>query len=122
MSGTNLASVIHEILFYGVIASLALLAIGTVTGVANEPLAQLSTLPQSTPSMLSAFWAPASLGQFACLVAGAGALILIAIPLARAAVTALRFAADKDRMYAYVTCGVLVVLVLGFLVPFLMRT
>lgn len=111
----------RRVLFYGVLASLTLLVVGTVAGALNDHVLRLSDLMKTTPSMLTAFWHYVTLGDWACVIAGMGALLLISLPMARAVLTAVRFIEDGDRLYEYATYAVIVVLSLGFVVPLLIH-
>lgn len=123
-NNTQVAWLIGNLLRVGVIASLSLVVLGTVLTFVQHPeyarsaesLAQMtgaggSVLPH-TPAELRMYVAQ-STGRTIVL---AGLLVLIATPVLRVMVSMLLFLRQRDWTYAAMTCMVLVLLAVSFLI------
>ena len=112
---------ISDLLRYGVLASMALVTLGTVITflrhpdylVSTEVLERL-TAPHPVPHGLAEVVAGAMAASGQSLVM-AGLLVMMAVPVMRVALSLLIFRQQKDRLYVAITTTVLGLLVLSFL-------
>lgn len=117
-------ALISGLLRYGVILSAAIIAFGTVLLLMGSGSQELSQLVVYSPNQFPHGSFDPSLGR---MVAGLvtldpqsiielGVLVLLATPAARVLLSVLLFSAEGDRMYAYVTGVVLLLLLFSMLV------
>ncbi|HZI15018.1 MAG TPA: DUF1634 domain-containing protein [Myxococcus sp.] len=112
---------ISDLLRYGVLASMALVTLGTVITflrhpdylVSTEALERL-TAPHPVPHGLRDVVAGALAARGPSFVM-AGLLVMMAVPVMRVALSLLIFRQQKDRLYVAITTTVLGLLVLSFL-------
>ncbi len=114
-------SAIRCILCYGVIGSLICLITGSIlvfafAGFDFMTVGQFTTGNIAGSNMLTAFFVGSSLQRIATFIVAVGVLVLIFIPISRAAATILMFAQQGNRKYVILTTLVLVILALGFFV------
>ena len=107
----------------GVVLSGAIITIGAALFVANHSFGDTSSFLTYNPSLIPHGNFPVS---FASIVSGLvsldpfsiialGFLVLLATPVARVAFSLLLFAAEKDRMFVYLTATVLAILLFSML-------
>ena len=107
----------------GVILSGVIIAVGTILFVANHSLDDTSAYLAYNPGLIPHGNFPVSLTGIAIglgsldpfSVIELGFLVLLATPVARVALSLLLFAAEKDRMYVYLTAAVLAILLFSLL-------
>ena len=120
----SMTSILGIVLRSGVVLSGLVIAIGTALFVANHSMDDTSTYLAYNPNLVPHGNFPASLGAVASGVASLepvsiiqlGFLILLATPVARVALSLFLFAAEKDRIYVYITAAVLAILLFSMLV------
>ncbi|MCP3057228.1 DUF1634 domain-containing protein [Myxococcus sp. K38C18041901] len=113
---------ISDLLRYGVLASMALVTLGTVVTflrhpdylVSSEALERL-TAPHPVPHGLADVVAGAMAARGQSFVM-AGLLVMMAVPVMRVALSLLIFRQQKDRLYVAITTCVLTLLLVSFLV------
>ncbi|WP_408889857.1 DUF1634 domain-containing protein [Myxococcus faecalis] len=113
---------ISDLLRYGVLASMALVTLGTVVTflrhpdylVSSEALERL-TAPHPVPHGLADVVAGALAARGQSFVM-AGLLVMMAVPVMRVALSLLIFRQQKDRLYVAITTCVLTLLLVSFLV------
>ncbi|WP_194869319.1 DUF1634 domain-containing protein [Myxococcus sp. AB025B] len=113
---------ISDLLRYGVLASLALVTLGTVVTffrhpdylVSSEALERL-TAPHPVPHGLADVVAGALAARGQSFVM-AGLLVMMAVPVMRVALSLLIFRQQRDRLYVAITTCVLTLLLVSFLV------
>ncbi|HEV2120807.1 MAG TPA: DUF1634 domain-containing protein [Candidatus Bathyarchaeia archaeon] len=119
----SMNSILGIVLRSGVVLSGTIIAIGTALFIANHSLDVTSAylvynpgviphgnFPVSLTSIASGLLSldPSSIIQF-------GFLVLLATPVARVALSLFLFAAEKDRMFVYLTATVLAILLFSML-------
>lgn len=118
---------IASLLRWGVILSFTIIAIGIggvlvteQTGYHQVRLDDLNSIvlyrtPPDFPNSLEAVWSGVlTFKPYAIIVLGL--LVLIAIPVARVAVSVIAFALERDWLYVAITAFVFVVLILSFVI------
>ena len=113
--------VISTILRAGVLASLAVILLGTVVSFVHHPgylrstvdLPALTTPGRASPRTLHEIVVGIAAGRGQAFVM-AGLLLLIATPVLRVAVSVVAFLYEKDRVFAVITAIVLLLLILSF--------
>lgn len=121
MMKCNAQSAIRCILCYGVIGSLIFLTVGSALifvfgGIDTTSLGQFTSMNLKGSNMLTAFFVQDNLEQISAFALGLGVLVLIGIPICRAAATVFLFAEQKNKKYVVMTLLVLLIIVLEFLV------
>lgn len=119
----SMNNILGIVLRLGVVLSGLVIAIGTGLFVANHSMDDTSSYLAYNPKVPHGSF-PASLGAIASGVLSLdptsiiqlGFLILLATPVARVALSLFLFAAEKDRLYVYITASVLVILLFSMLV------
>ena len=107
----------------GVVLSGAIIAIGTILFIANHSLEDTSAFLAYNPALIPHGNFPVSLAGilsgFISLdppsIIQLGFLVLLATPVARVALSLLLFAAERDRMFVYLTAAVLAILLFSML-------
>ena len=120
----SMNNILGTVLRFGVVLSGLVIAIGTGLFVANHSMADTSSYLVYNPTVVPHGSFPASLGAIAsglvsldpASIIQLGFLILLATPVARVALSLFLFAAEKDRLYVYITAFVLVILLFSMLV------
>ena len=120
----SMNNILGIVLRSGVVLSGLVIAIGTGLFVANHSMDDTSSYLAYSPNVIPHGSFPVSLSAtFSGIVSldpGAiiqlGFLILLATPVARVALSLFLFAAEKDRLYVYITASVLVILLFSMLV------
>jgi len=116
-------NILGIVLRSGVVLSGVIIAIGTILFVANHSLDDTSAYLAYNPGLIPHGNFPVSLTGIAIglgsldpfSVIELGFLVLLATPVARVALSLLLFAAEKDRMYVYLTAAVLAILLFSLL-------
>jgi uncharacterized membrane protein len=116
-------NILGIVLRSGVVLSGLIIAIGTGLFVANHSLDDTSAYLTYNPGLVPHGNFPASLASIATGLASLnpssiiqlGFLVLLATPVARVALSLFLFAAEKDRMYVYLTAAVLAILLFSML-------
>jgi uncharacterized membrane protein len=116
-------NILGIVLRSGVVLSGVIIAIGTMLFVANHSLDDTSAYLSYNPGLIPHGNFPVSLASIATglgsldpfSIIELGFLVLLATPVARVALSLLLFAAEKDRMYVYLTAAVLVILLFSML-------
>ncbi len=111
------------VLRFGVVLSGAIVAIGTILFVANHSLDDTSAYLAYNPALIPHGNFPVSLTSITIglgsldpfSVIALGFLVLLATPVARVALSLFLFAAEKDRLYVYLTAAVLAILLFSML-------
>jgi len=120
--------IISGVLRYGVIVSAVLIAIGTVLLLLRSGSAEVSGLATYNPARVPHGNFDPSLGLLlkglatmdSQSIIELGVLVLLATPAARVLFSVLLFAAEGDRLYAYITAVVLSLLLFSMLAtPFI---
>lgn len=121
-SQPRLYDAVSKVLRYGTIISAAVLALGLVVLLLNEP----SQVPGTVQSMLSSGFGAPTLSPTALLsglasgnplnVLEVGTLVLLATPIARVAASVVLFLREKDITYVAITVLVLAMLLLAIFV------
>ena len=120
----SMNDILGLVLRLGVVLSGLVIAIGTGLFVANHSMDDTSSFLAYNPAIVPHGNFPASLSAIASGIASLdpaaiiqlGFLILLATPVARVALSLFLFAAEKDRLYVYITATVLVILLFSMLV------
>lgn len=124
----SMGSVVGHVLRYGVLLSAAITLFGTALLVAQEGYTGVETTLAYNPSVVPHGNFDVS---FSALLSGLeslqpfayielGVLILLATPVSRVMISVFLFAAEGDRLYAYITAVVLVVLLFSiFVTPYI---
>ena len=120
---TAMNNILGTVLRSGVVISGVTIAIGTALFVVNHSMDDTSSYVAYNPIIPHGNF-PASLGAILSGIASLdpaaiiqlGFLILLATPVARVALSLFLFAAEKDRLYVYITGSVLVILLFSILV------
>ena len=107
----------------GVLLSVGIIAVGMVITFVHHPDYFSSRPALGTLTAPDAHF-PRTIGEVVAGVRGgsgqavvtAGLLVLIAIPVARVALSIVLFVIERDRLYAAITATVLVVLLISFVV------
>jgi uncharacterized membrane protein len=108
----------------GVVLSGVIIAIGTTMFIASHSLDDTSSYLTYNPSLVPHGNFPVSLASiFSGLISldpssiiQLGFLVLLATPVARVALSLFLFAAERDRMFVYLTATVLAILLFSMLV------
>jgi len=116
-------NILGIVLRSGVALSGLIIATGTALFIANHSLDDTSTYLTYNPSLVPHGNFPVSLTGIATglgsfdpfSVIELGFLVLLATPVARVALSLFLFAAEKDRMYVYLTAAVLAILLFSML-------
>jgi uncharacterized membrane protein len=119
----SMNNILGIVLRSGVVLSGAIIAIGTILFIANHSLDDTSAYLAYNPGLIPHGNFPISLASIATglgsldpfSVIELGFLVLLATPVARVALSLFLFAAEKDRMYVYLTAAVLVILLFSML-------
>jgi uncharacterized membrane protein len=122
MTLERIENLISNVLRIGVGVSLAVIVVGTVVSFVHHPqylssspaLAPLTTRPAETPTVRSVF-ASVLDGRGQALVM-LGLMLLIATPVLRVAVSIAVFLIQRDRIFVAITCVVLALLLVSFVV------
>ena len=120
---SSMNNILGIVLRSGVVLSGVIIAIGTILFVANHSLDDTSAYLAYNPGLIPHGNFPVSLTGIAIglgsldpfSVIVLGFLVLLATPVARVALSLLLFAAEKDRMYVYLTATVLAILLFSIL-------
>ena len=112
---------ISNLLRVGVIASLAVVTIGTVVSFVHHPdyiksspaLTGLTSPGGAFPHTIADAWSALREGRGQAIVVF-GLLLLIATPVVRVAVSIVAFAYERDRAFMAITSTVLILLLLSF--------
>jgi uncharacterized membrane protein len=116
-------NILGIVLRTGVVLSGLIIATGTALFIANHSLDDTSSYLAYNPGLIPHGNFPVSLASIATglgsldpfSIIGLGFLVLLATPVARVALSLLLFAAEKDRMYVYLTAAVLAILLFSML-------
>ena len=119
----SMNNILGIVLRSGVVLSGVIIAVGTILFVANHSLDDTSAYLAYNPGLIPHGNFPVSLTGIAIglgsldpfSVIVLGFLVLLATPVARVALSLLLFAAEKDRMYVYLTPTVLAILLFSIL-------
>jgi uncharacterized membrane protein len=119
----SMNNILGIVLRSGVVLSGLIIAIGTTLFIANHSLDDTSAYLAYNPSLVPHGNFPVSLPSIASGLASLnpssiialGFLVLLATPVARVALSLFLFAAEKDRMYVYLTAAVLAILLFSML-------
>jgi uncharacterized membrane protein len=119
----SMNKILGTVLRSGVILSGAIITIGMILFIANHSLDDTSAYLAYNPGLIPHGNFPVSLtgivtglGSFDPFsVIELGFLVLLATPVARVTLSLFLFAAEKDRMYVYLTAAVLVILLFSML-------
>ncbi|TMI11275.1 DUF1634 domain-containing protein [Candidatus Bathyarchaeota archaeon] len=111
------------VLRVGVLLSGGVIAIGTTLFVADHSLDDTSSYLQYNPGFIPHGNFPVSLASIASglisldpfSIIALGFLVLLATPIARVALSLFLFAAEKNRMFVYLTATVLAILLFSML-------
>jgi len=111
------------VLRVGVLLSGGVIAIGATLFVVNHSLDDTSAYLQYNPGLIPHGNFPVSLASIASglisldpfSIIALGFLVLLATPVARVALSLFLFAAEKDRMFVYLTATVLAILLFSML-------
>jgi uncharacterized membrane protein len=117
-------NILGIVLRSGVVLSGLVIAIGTGLFIANHSMDDTSSYLVYNPTITPHGNFPASLGAIASGIVSLdpasiiqlGFLVLLATPVARVALSLFLFAAEKDRLYVYITASVLIILLFSMLV------
>ena len=120
----SMNNILGIVLRTGVVLSGLVIATGTGLFVANHSMDDTSSYLAYNPTIIPHGNFPASLAAIASGIASLnpasiiqlGFLILLATPVARVALSLFLFAAQKDRIYVYITATVLAILLFSMLV------
>lgn len=120
----SMNNILGLVLRSGVVFSGLVIAIGTGLFIANHSMDDTSSFLVYNPAIVPHGNFPASLSAIAAGIVSLdpasiiqlGFLILLATPVARVALSLFLFAAEKDRLYVYITATVLVILLFSMLV------
>jgi uncharacterized membrane protein len=118
-----MTNILGMVLRSGVVLSGVIIAIGTILFVANHSLDDTSAYLSYNPGLIPHGNFPVSLASIATglgsldpfSVIELGFLVLLTTPVARVALSLFLFAAEKDRMYVYLTAAVLAILLFSML-------
>ncbi len=116
-------NILGIVLRSGVVLSGAIIAIGTALFVASHFLDDTSAFLTYNPNLVPHGNFPVSLPSIALGVASLdpssiialGFLVLLATPVARVALSLFLFAAEKDRVFVYLTATVLAILLFSLI-------
>jgi uncharacterized membrane protein len=116
-------NILGIVLRSGVVLSGLIIAIGTTLFIANHSLDDTSAYLAYNPSLIPHGNFPVSLPSIASglvsqdplSIIALGFLVLLATPVARVALSLFLFAAEKDRMFIYLTAAVLAILLFSML-------
>jgi uncharacterized membrane protein len=119
----SMNKILGMVLRSGVVLSGVIIAIGTILFIANHSLDDTSAYLAYNPGLIPHGNFPVSLANIASglvsldpfSVVELGLLVLLATPVARVALSLFLFAAEKDRMYVYLTAAVLAILLFSML-------
>ncbi|TMI21345.1 DUF1634 domain-containing protein [Candidatus Bathyarchaeota archaeon] len=111
------------VLRVGVLLSGGVIAIGAALFVANHSLDDTSAYLQYNPGLIPHGNFPVSLASISSgllslnpfSIIALGFLVLLATPIVRVALSLFLFAAEKDRMFVYLTATVLAILLFSML-------
>ena len=120
----SMNDILGLVLRLGVVLSGLVIAIGTGLFVANHSMDDTSSFLTYNPAIVPHGNFPASLSAIftgiisldPASIIQLGFLILLATPVTRVALSLFLFAAEKDRLYVYITATVLVILLFSMLV------
>jgi len=118
---TWMNTAITALLRTGVLLSLAIIAVGMVIAFAHRPddfssppaLGKLASPGTHFPNTISEVLAGVRRGSGQAIMM-AGLLVLIATPVARVALSIVIFVIERDRIYASITAGVFIILMIAF--------
>ncbi|TMH96317.1 DUF1634 domain-containing protein [Candidatus Bathyarchaeota archaeon] len=119
----SMNKILGIVLRSGVVLSGLIIATGTILFIANHSLDDASAYLAYNPGLIPHGDFPVSLTAIATglgsldpfSVIELGFLVLLATPVARVALSLLLFAAEKDRIYVYLTAAVLAILLFSML-------
>ncbi|MGP8125530.1 MAG: DUF1634 domain-containing protein [Nitrososphaerales archaeon] len=120
--------VVGNVLRFGVLLSAAVILIGTALLIANSGFSGVSGALTYNPNQIPHGTFDVSLSALASGLAGfqpyslieLGVIILLATPVSRVLISVFLFAAERDRLYVYITAVVLALLLFSILVtPFI---
>jgi len=119
----SMNEILGVVLRSGVVLSGLIIAIGTALFIANHSLDDTSAYLTYNPALIPHGNFPVSLaGIFSGFISldpssiiQLGFLVLLATPVARVALSLFLFAAEKDRMFVYLTAAVLLILLFSML-------
>ncbi len=120
---SSMNNILGIVLRSGVVLSGIIIAIGTALFVANHSLDDTSAYLAYNPGLIPHGNFPVSLASIASglisldpsSIIELGFLILLATPVARVALSLFLFAAERDKMFVYLTTTVLVILLFSML-------
>jgi len=116
-------NILGIVLRSGVALSGLIIATGTALFIANHSLDDTSSYLTCNPDLIPHGNFPLSLASLAIVLGSLdpfsvielGFLVLLATPVARVALSLFLFAAEKDRIYVYLTAAVLAILLFSML-------
>jgi uncharacterized membrane protein len=119
----SMNKILGVVLRSGVLLSGLIIALGTTLFITNHSLDDTSAYLTYNPAMIPHGNFPASLTSIASgltsldpsSIIQLGFLILLATPVARVALSLFLFAAERDRMFVYLTAAVLAILLFSML-------
>jgi uncharacterized membrane protein len=119
----SMNKILGIVLRSGVVLSGLIIAIGTALFVANHSLDDTSSYLTYNPSLIPHGNFPVSLASIASglislnssSIIQLGFLVLLATPVVRVALSLFLFAAERDRMFVYLTAAVLAILLFSML-------
>ncbi len=120
--------VVGNVLRFGVLLSAAVILIGTALLIANSGFSGVSGALTYNPNQIPHGTFDVSLSALASGLVGfqpyslieLGVIILLATPVSRVLISVFLFAAERDRLYVYITAVVLALLLFSILVtPFI---
>ena len=120
---SSMNKILGIVLRAGVVLSGLIIATGTALFIASHSLDDTSAYLAYNPSLIPHGAFPVSLAGIATglgsldpfSVIALGFLLLLATPVARVALSLFLFAAEKDRMFVYLTAAVLAILLFSIL-------
>jgi uncharacterized membrane protein len=124
----SMNKILGVVLRFGVLLSGLIIAVGTALFISTHSLDDTATYLAYNPKVIPHGSFPVSLASIASGLASfdpysiiqVGFLVLLATPVARVALSLLLFAAERDRLFVYLTGAVLAVLLFSVLVtPFI---
>jgi uncharacterized membrane protein len=124
LKGSNsMNKILGTVLRSGVVLSGFIIAIGTALFIATHSVDNTSSYLTYNPSLIPHGNFPVSLASIASglvsldpsSIIQLGFLVLLATPVARVALSLFLFAAERDRMFVYLTAAVLVILLFSML-------
>ncbi|MCL2639489.1 MAG: DUF1634 domain-containing protein [Phycisphaerales bacterium] len=117
----NVQASICRVLRIGMVLSISLIVLGIAITYARHPEFRSESLPLKTVSKVAPVfpYTLAETGIYMANVRGrgfvvAGILALICAPVAATMVSIIAYARQKDRPFLLISCGILIVLIVGF--------